>query len=44
MNIQKNGPHGISICDIISLSNDELHEKWTWVCLGIVNEIDAPFP
>jgi hypothetical protein len=44
MNIQKNEPHGISIRDIIFPFNDEFHEKWTWACLGIINETDAPFP
>ncbi len=34
--------HSVGIHDIISPSSDEFHEKWTWVCLNIVDEICEP--
>ncbi len=41
MNIQKNEPHGISICHITSFFINEFHEEQTWAYLDIINETHA---
>jgi hypothetical protein len=44
MNIQMNELHGIGIRDITFFSNNEFHEKQTWVCLDIIDKTHAPSP